>query len=407
MVRRPSRSRRVAVLTALASLFLTVAPAVSQAHADSVDDQRRKVQQIADELDRIAARATQLDDDYTAALDRQDQLAGEIADLQVKVDAQQAELDALQGTLAGIAIDKYVKGGSLELSPLFSNAAAYNDAQQRDQLRGLALDQGAGESDDLQSLVDGLAKQRASLDRKTKEAADLIGYLDTKRSEAEQLETQYQQAYDAAQAELGDLLEQEQERRAAEAAAAAQRAAQNAARNRPVTTPTPARGGGNTGGGNTGGGNTGGGNTGGGNTGGGNTGGGNTGGGTPAPAPAPPPVSGKASVAINAAYGQLGVPYRYAAEEPGVAFDCSGLTKYAWGRAGVYLPHQSRQQFAALPHVSKDQAQPGDLIFYYSPISHVGIYLGNGQLIHSPRTGDSVKIANVSWGKVVGVARPG
>lgn len=120
-----------------------------------------------------------------------------------------------------------------------------------------------------------------------------------------------------------------------------------------------------------------------------------------------PPPSPGASGAIAAARSQLGVPYKFAAAQPGVAFDCSGLTKWAWGRAGARLPHQSRAQYALLPHVPIDQAQPGDLLFYYSPISHVGIYLGNGQIIHAVAGGTPVSIHAVKWGKVVGVARPG
>lgn len=398
MVRRP---RRLAAVLALAGLVATVQPAV--ARADSVDEQRRKVQQIADELDRLASKVIELDDQYNSALQRQAELAVEITDLQARIDEQQGELDALQGTLTDIAIDKFTGGGTKELSPLFASPGTYNDAQQREQLRGLALDQGAGDTDDLQSLVDGLAKQRATLDRKTKEAADLVGYLETKRAETEQLEAEYQQRYTAAEAELGQLLAEEEARRAAAAAAeAARRAAQAAAANRP--SPAPSRGGGNTGGtgatGGTTGNNSGGGS---GNNSGGTSGGGSGGGSTPAP----PPVSGKAGVAVAAAYSQLGVPYKYASAIPGVAFDCSGLTGWAWERAGVYLPHQSRQQYAVTPRVPKDQAQPGDLIFYYSPISHVGIYVGGGQLIHATRPGDVVKIAAVQWGKVVGVGRPG
>jgi cell wall-associated NlpC family hydrolase len=101
------------------------------------------------------------------------------------------------------------------------------------------------------------------------------------------------------------------------------------------------------------------------------------------------------------------VPYIAFKEEPGVGFDCSGLTKYAWGRAGVGMPHQSGAQFGSFPHVSQSEVQPGDLVFYYSPIGHVGIYIGNGQMIHAPHTGDVVKVATVHWNKVVGVARPG
>ena len=101
------------------------------------------------------------------------------------------------------------------------------------------------------------------------------------------------------------------------------------------------------------------------------------------------------------------MPYRYAASSPGVAFDCSGLTAYAWAQAGVGLPHQSRAQFASIPRVPIESAQAGDLLFFYSPISHVSIYLGNGTQVHAPNTGSVVSVASVNWGKVVGVGRPG
>lgn len=378
MFSRRSARTVAAALIAITTLFGSV-PGV---RADGVDDQRRKVQQIADQLDAIANRVGQLDEDYGAALDRQAQLAIEIADSQAKVDAQQAQLGELQGKLSDIAIDKFVSGGALDLSPLFSTAAAYTEAQQRDQLSRLALDNGSGDTDDLEALISDLATERAALDRKNNEASDLIVYLDAKRAEATQLEADYKQQYAAAQAELGDAIQQEQERRAAAAVAAAQQQFDqsngNGGGGGDAGNSSPGRGGGDTGGSDTGGG-----------------------------AAAPPPPSGMAGMAIAAAYSQLGVSYKFAAESPGVAFDCSGLTKYAWGRAGVYLPHQSRAQYAATPRVPKDQAQAGDLIYYYSPIGHVGIYLGNGMMIHAPQTGDVVKISTVHWGKVVGVSRPG
>ena len=103
---------------------------------------------------------------------------------------------------------------------------------------------------------------------------------------------------------------------------------------------------------------------------------------------------------------QLGVSYRFAAATPGVAFDCSGLTMWAWG-AGVGLPHQSRQQYASVPHVPASAAQPGDLVFFYSPISHVGIYIGNGHDGRRAQLGSVVRRAAVNWANVVGVGRPG
>lgn len=104
---------------------------------------------------------------------------------------------------------------------------------------------------------------------------------------------------------------------------------------------------------------------------------------------------------------QLGVPYVFAAASPGKAFDCSGLTMWAWGTVGVTLPHFAATQYTSSPHVSQADARPGDLVFYDSPIGHVGIYVGNDQYIEAPHTGDVVKVAPVRWGDVVGISRPG
>jgi cell wall-associated NlpC family hydrolase len=109
---------------------------------------------------------------------------------------------------------------------------------------------------------------------------------------------------------------------------------------------------------------------------------------------------------VRAALSQLGVPYRFAAASPGVAFDCSGLTMWAWAQAGVSLPHFAAAQYAMLPHVPLDQLRPGDLVFFYRDVSHVGIYLGNGQFIHAPHTGDVVKISPLSGRNLIGAARP-
>ena len=91
---------------------------------------------------------------------------------------------------------------------------------------------------------------------------------------------------------------------------------------------------------------------------------------------------------------QQGKPYVWAADGPG-SFDCSGLTQYAYAAAGISLPHSSRMQSQMGQQVSRDQLQPGDLVFFYSPVSHVGIYIGNGQMVHAPTSGDVVKVASV------------
>ena len=390
------------VRVVLPVVLLAACLGVGSAAADDVSDQQRRVEQIADQLDALENRIGQLGEDHAAALDRLDELAIEITRAQASVDAKNAELATVQGQLTAIAVDAFVGGGAVEASPLFSSIDDFTDGLARTELARVALDQGAGTSDEMQALIADLAAEQAALQAKQAEQTSLVADIEARQAEGDQLAVQYEQDYAAAKAELGDLIRQEQERRLAAAVAAAQRAAEN---NRPVT--PPARGGGATppadGGGNTG-------DTGGGD----NNGGGGDGGSTPAPAPAPtppppsaPPPASTAGIAVGAAQSQLGVSYKFAAEKPGEAFDCSGLTKWAWGRAGVYLPHQSAQQYASTPHVSKDEAQPGDLVFYHSPIGHVGIYIGGGQMIHATAPGDVVKVSPVRWNKVVGVSRPG
>jgi len=390
------------VRVVLPVVLLAACLGVGSAAADDVSDQQRRVEQIADQLDALENRIGQLGEDHAAALDRLDALAIEITQAQASVDAKNAELATVQGQLTAIAVDAFVGGGDVAASPLFSSIDDFTDDLARTELARVALDQGAGTSDEMQALIADLAAEQAALQAKQAEQTSLVADIEARQAEGDQLTVQYEQDYAAAQAELGDLIRQEQERRLAAAVAAAQRAAEN---NRPVT--PPARGGGATppadGGGTAG--DTGG-------NGGGDSGGDS--GSTPAPAPTPtppppsaPPPASTAGIAVGAAQSQLGVSYKFAAEKPGEAFDCSGLTKWAWGRAGVYLPHQSAQQYASTPHVSKDEAQPGDLIFYHSPIGHVGIYIGGGQMIHATAPGDVVKVSPVRWNKVVGVSRPG
>ena len=94
---------------------------------------------------------------------------------------------------------------------------------------------------------------------------------------------------------------------------------------------------------------------------------------------------------------RININYRFAASSPGVAFDCSGLTAWAWAQAGVSLPHQSRAQYASVAHIPTEAAQPGDLIFFYDDISHVGIYIGNGMMIHAPKPGAYVREESIYY----------
>jgi cell wall-associated NlpC family hydrolase len=126
---------------------------------------------------------------------------------------------------------------------------------------------------------------------------------------------------------------------------------------------------------------------------------------SPAPTPPPNAVSGNVGAVIRYAYAQLGKPYQWGATGPG-SFDCSGLTMMAWAQAGVSLPHSSRAQIGIGRQVIRSELQPGDLIFRYSPISHVSLYVGNGQQISATHTGSTVKLQSAFQGEVVGFSRP-
>lgn len=105
--------------------------------------------------------------------------------------------------------------------------------------------------------------------------------------------------------------------------------------------------------------------------------------------------SGNANTAVQTARAQLGKPYSWGAAGPD-SFDCSGLTMYAWGHAGVSLPHNAADQQGMGTSVSQSDLQPGDLVFFGSPAYHVAIYIGDGMIIHAPTSGDVVKIVSLS-----------
>ena len=104
--------------------------------------------------------------------------------------------------------------------------------------------------------------------------------------------------------------------------------------------------------------------------------------------------SGAAQAAVDTALAQVGDPYVWGASGPN-AFDCSGLTQYAYSVAGASLPHSSSSQARMGTPVSRSELQPGDLVFFYSPVSHVGMYIGNGQMVHASTAGKPVQVVSL------------
>ncbi|MFB6952876.1 C40 family peptidase [Streptomyces niveus] len=120
-------------------------------------------------------------------------------------------------------------------------------------------------------------------------------------------------------------------------------------------------------------------------------------------------INGEASVqgkaAIEYATAQIGKPYVWGAEGP-ASFDCSGLTSEAWRAAGKVIPRTSQEQWRLLPRVPVSQMRPGDLIIYHQDASHVGMYVGNGSIVHAPRPGRQVTLTGAGSMVILGVVRP-
>jgi cell wall-associated NlpC family hydrolase len=108
--------------------------------------------------------------------------------------------------------------------------------------------------------------------------------------------------------------------------------------------------------------------------------------------------------ALQAAIGKEGAPYVWGAAGPG-AFDCSGLVVWAYAQEGIALPHYTGSLWNSGVHVARNDLEPGDLVFFFSDISHVGIYLGNGLMIDAPDFGVPVKVEPVYWGAYAGAVR--
>jgi len=207
--------RRVTVAAVAATLTLPlIHPAVVVA---SVDEQRREVERIVDELDRLGELANQLAEDYAVAIDDKARLDGEVADAEARVAAKEAELDALRGDLSEVAVRQFTGAGGDVLGPLFSNAATYGDGLRRDQYSRVALSVGTSTTDDLDQLISELAEERATLESKRAEVEALTELIAEKQQQTDQRTAEYTELRSEAEARLGQLIAEEEQRRAEQA----------------------------------------------------------------------------------------------------------------------------------------------------------------------------------------------
>jgi peptidoglycan DL-endopeptidase CwlO len=319
--------------------------------AEEVEAANEKLARLRHEFEELAEQYN--DAKYRLALAER-----KLADAKASRDAAEAKAEAAEARLSERAVEAYLGTGS--------------------QVDGLLGAESIAEFSDRLEFMGAVAESDAELAldaRNARQEADWAAdrYRDAaeeRRRQVEVIDGQLDRADEmiAEQAALADELAQDREDYLA--ALAAQRAALEQARNEAASPPAP-----------------------------------------PADTNFSPPVNGSAAaIAVSAAQSVIGTQYVWGAADPNVGFDCSGLTSWAWSQAGVSLPHSSAAQYSALPHVSLSEVQPGDLIFYFSPISHVAIYVGGGTIVHArhPGPGGEVQASSMyGYSTPVGAARPG
>jgi cell wall-associated NlpC family hydrolase len=302
----------------------------------------RELQQRLEGLNR---QADQQVEDYLQAKLAVRRTQGSIRILHGQLAAVRRQLADARASIAARAAVAYVQGPATDVASLLA-AGDPSDALERAQLLDLLATRDTDQLLAAGAIEQAARGREAELAAAQRQQAAVLDQMAARKATIEQLVSQTQQTLDQLRAA---------DRRRAAAA------------NRPASSTPPAAG---------------------------------------SAAPPPPTgIGGNVAAVIRYAYAQLGKPYLWGAAGPN-AFDCSGLTMMAWAQAGVSLPHSSRAQIGVGRQVSKSELQPGDLIYRYSPISHVSLYVGNGQQIAATHTGSTIKLQSAWQSGIVGFSRP-
>jgi cell wall-associated NlpC family hydrolase len=367
----PSGERKRSALwsSVLAGVVVTVLCCVPvsltrPASAASLASARAEATQINAELQADAQRADALSQTYDNALQAVQQIDTSLAQTKAAIGADEQKVGTDRRNLRKDAVDAYVSGGGdTSLQSMFGGTG--QKAVIAGEYRAVASENISGAVDALNVAETHLSAQQSQLQVSEGQANAALAQASASRQAAEATVAAQEATLAQVKGQIATLVAQQQ---------AAQQAAQYAAFTKRVaaTAPVAAPG-------------------------------------VPAAPVANPPAAGGAGGAVAAAMSQVGVPYAWGGESPGVGFDCSGLTQWAWGRAGVGIPRTAQAQYDAIEHVSLGALEPGDLVFWGSgagDITHVGMYVGGGSVVHAPETGETVRVQSIWNSGLVGAGRP-
>ncbi|MER7668876.1 NlpC/P60 family protein [Kitasatospora sp. NPDC096128] len=353
---KPASRARVSIMTGFAAAAVALS-AQSGAHADPQPTK----DQVKEQVDQLNEQAEQATEKYNAAQEKQQELEKQVSGMQDQVARQQAQVTDLQGGLAEIAGEQYRNGGISPTVQLMFSSTPDNFLNQA----GALNQAGSTQKNQLKQLQE----QQRKLDQDRTEAQGKLAELESTTQQLKASKDEVQNKLKAAQDLLNTLTEQERQAiKAAEDKAAADAAAKAAAA-KPATPDRASRDSSRS----------------------------DLGSGSTAAPVKIAPGSSHGAAALAAAATKIGSPYVWGATGPG-SFDCSGLMVWAFNQAGVSLPRTSQEQAGAGTRIGSDisQAQPGDMLIFYGDAHHVGIYAGNGQVLHAPKPGASVRYEAVS-----------
>ncbi|MGW1990313.1 NlpC/P60 family protein [Embleya sp. NPDC001921] len=339
------------VVTAAATMtgVMTFAGTASADPAQSFQQTKERVNQLHSDVIKATDAANGVDEQIT----RQQAATNQT---QTRIAEEQAALNALRDQIGVLAANQYRSGGlppSLSLALSGDPEGFLQKSQMMSQLDGQQA-----------AKLKQIAAQARALQQDRTEASSQLAELEKLRTELNKNKTEIQTKLSEAQRLLNTLTEQQKKEvldsNEHKNDAAARGETDRSSRDKPDTPPPASN----------------------------------------------VPVSGRAAAAVAFAKAQIGKPYSPRAVGPG-SYDCSGLTQASWKAANVSLSRTTWTQVNDGPRISKDALQPGDLVFYYSDNSHVGIYIGGGQIVHAPRPGKNVTIAPVFSMEFYAAVRPG
>jgi len=366
--------RRAALVAGTVVTVLSGVLGVSSrpAAADSLSSAQAQAAQITSQLAADQRRLDTTAEQYDAAQQQVQQVGQQISQIKAAVTQDEANVTADRTSLRQAAVASYMAGTSAnDLQTLFSSGG--EQATVTGEYQSVASGNISGAIDALSVAQAHLASQQSQLQSAQDEAQSALTQAADARQAAQATVADQQSTLARVKGRIGTLVAQRQ---------AAQLAASHAAFLARVASVTATTRGNNPG---------------------------RSGDPSRPTRPVLPnlPAAGGASTALAAAESQIGVPYVWGGESPGQGFDCSGLIQWAWRQAGVDLPRTAAAQYGAVAHVPLSDLQPGDLLFWgFGGISHVGMYVGGGEMINAPDTGELVRIEAIWNNGLVGAGRP-